>query len=191
MASSTSKFHGPACRCAPWSLRMRSSFLYTTGTYIIVSPITPSPTRFVRVCRPEVYRVKHLIYESVKMLSTHFSHLNMTEKRHMRRIYDILDEMFVADYHPQLLEATYPQSSEHIQCDCCAADIFQAYLECHKCSSSSEPYVICPMCYVEGRSCTCRVMTPCSVRDWQDLISVRNTAAQLLGEPICSPRFAG
>lgn len=50
--------------------------------------------------------------------------------------------------------------------------------------SNPQPYIICPTCYVEGRSCLCQVMTPRIVRPWSDLLKLRNRAAVRLGEPL-------
>lgn len=79
-------------------------------------------------------------------------------------------------------------------CDFCGADIFQSYFECMDCrpfhaedswSESGEPQLgdgvlICPPCYVEGRTCSCRVMDPGQCRPFADLLRDRNEAARLL-----------
>jgi hypothetical protein len=70
--------------------------------------------------------------------------------------------------------------------DCCAADIYQAYFECVKCTNQSDPsstYITCPTCYVEGRSCQCSVMEPRISRPWDELLTIRNQAAVALNQP--------
>lgn len=93
-------------------------------------------------------------------------------------------------------------------CDFCATDIFQSFfgafrpkgcffcdqqranpfVECRKCVNSKstetpnvgDGLLICPSCYVEGRSCKCEIMHPVQYMDFSVLLRDRNQAAQLL-----------
>ena len=76
-----------------------------------------------------------------------------------------------------------------LSCDFCGADIFQSFFICG--SSCTPPaseggegdnIMVCPMCYVEGRSCPCDRMQPAQVpiRPLTDLITQRNAAAKTL-----------
>ena len=75
-------------------------------------------------------------------------------------------------------------SACNFACDFCGADIFQSFFECKQCSASPEGWtrpgdglLICPACYVEGRSCMCDDMQPVQCRPLQVLIDDRNRAA--------------
>ncbi|KAI1795904.1 hypothetical protein LXA43DRAFT_881109 [Ganoderma leucocontextum] len=72
-------------------------------------------------------------------------------------------------------------------CDFCGADIFQSFFECRACSGSSgqstqagDGLLVCPACYVEGRSCECDRMKPVQCRPLRVLIVDRNRAAEVL-----------
>lgn len=91
-----------------------------------------------------------------------------------------------------------------LTCDFCGADIFQSFFECRKCvstkrnsnegmgwskaapvlapTSEMDYVIICPCCYVEGRSCLCQVMTPVQSITTERLIEARNRAADLLNQ---------
>lgn len=66
-------------------------------------------------------------------------------------------------------------------CDFCGADIFQSFFECRKCVRSSEGdklsigdgLLICPSCYVTGRTCRCGHMQAAQVRPFEDLFQAR------------------
>lgn len=74
----------------------------------------------------------------------------------------------------------------HITCDFCGADVFQAFFECTKRSNSSqtgavsEAVIVCPMCYVEGRTCICGIMRAAQKRPYASLLSARNEAVAVL-----------
>ncbi|KAM5535184.1 hypothetical protein V8D89_011120 [Ganoderma adspersum] len=72
-------------------------------------------------------------------------------------------------------------------CDFCGADIFQSFFECRACAGltgqSTQPgdgTLVCPACYVEGRSCECDRMEPVQCRPLDVLIAARNRAAEVL-----------
>nr|VWO98625.1 Major facilitator superfamily transporter [Ganoderma boninense] len=72
-------------------------------------------------------------------------------------------------------------------CDFCGADIFQSFFECRACAGllgqSTQPgdgFLVCPGCYVEGRSCECDEMEPVQCRPLDALITARNRAAEVL-----------
>ncbi|KAJ8699908.1 hypothetical protein PTI98_002985 [Pleurotus ostreatus] len=63
-------------------------------------------------------------------------------------------------------------------CDFCGADIFQTYFESENCcadspdtaqASKSDPFVLCPGCYAEGRLCQCQRMTLLQCYSFDDL----------------------
>lgn len=79
-------------------------------------------------------------------------------------------------------------SSCTLACDFCGADIFQSFFECQTCvpsnSSASmqlgDGILICPSCYVEGRTCLCETMVPVQCRPFEQLLQDRNKAATML-----------
>jgi hypothetical protein len=74
----------------------------------------------------------------------------------------------------------------HCTCDFCGADIFQSLFECKTCaldetnSGPASGFLLCPMCYVEGRSCKCGSMEPIQVMSFDFLLKGRNRAASAL-----------
>ena len=80
-----------------------------------------------------------------------------------------------------------PAGACNFACDFCGADIFQSFFECRACAGLSEPstqpgdgLLICPACYVEGRSCECDNMEPAQCRPLNVLLGDRNRAADVL-----------
>lgn len=75
----------------------------------------------------------------------------------------------------------------NIACDFCGADIFQSFFECSKCHEGGPALarpghglIICPTCYIEGRSCDCQEMAPKQYRYFSKLLEDRNLAADAL-----------
>lgn len=88
-------------------------------------------------------------------------------------------------------------TSCNLACDFCGSDIFQSFFECTTCSvtgtggdkpdNNTTPTVtlgdgvlLCPQCYVEGRTCACGRMGPGQCRPFQALIDTRNEAVSML-----------
>lgn len=65
-------------------------------------------------------------------------------------------------------------------CDFCGSDIFLSCFECKSCGSgaSEQGCMVCPGCYVEGRTCKCDSMQPMFCRSYGELITERNKAAR-------------
>ncbi|EJF65833.1 hypothetical protein DICSQDRAFT_50077 [Dichomitus squalens LYAD-421 SS1] len=192
-----------------------------------------------RVCRPEQYRVKTILYRTmlhhtqrlqsaVMETSTTPSPQPTNEDRakSLRDLIQLFDEVLREEYascHKKLKRvigssdcsgwsvATEASTSRKIvlvpprdardrtekhrvsacnfACDFCGADIFQSFFECRACSAAPEEctrpgdgLLICPACYVEGRSCACDGMEPVQCRPLQVLIDDRNRAAAVLRE---------
>ena len=90
-----------------------------------------------------------------------------------------------------------PQSQPegcNLACDFCSADLFLTYFECQNCGEKSGDHtvgsglLICPACYVEGRTCECTVMTMRQCRSFEDLLKDRNMAAAALNIHLESSR---
>lgn len=91
-----------------------------------------------------------------------------------------------------------PSTTEGISrvtCDFCDTDVFQSFFECRKCvvppvdeametgtahEVHGDGLVICPSCYVEGRTCRCEIMQPTQCRPFNELLCDRNMAMKVL-----------
>jgi hypothetical protein len=127
----------------------------------------------------------------------------------LRRLLQLFDDILVEEYAPEnkymprlppnkisddtLLSTTKDKDKGgHITCDFCACDIFQSFFECLRCvpegdnaaTAQGDGLVICPSCYVDGRTCRCEVMVPIQCRDFEALISCRNNAAKVLRKQV-------
>ncbi|KAL5511133.1 hypothetical protein ACEPAH_4348 [Sanghuangporus vaninii] len=67
-----------------------------------------------------------------------------------------------------------------LTCDFCGADIFQSFFECRRCSNGEDNLIVCPGCYIEGRTCDCTIMTPTQQFPMDLLFGVQNKAQRLL-----------
>ncbi|KAF9454665.1 hypothetical protein P691DRAFT_656001 [Macrolepiota fuliginosa MF-IS2] len=68
-------------------------------------------------------------------------------------------------------------------CDFCGADIFQSYFQCIGKASSRdgvEGYIVCPGCYVEGRTCACQEMAQMQRQSFDVLLAARWEALEVL-----------
>ncbi|KAI0798028.1 hypothetical protein C8Q75DRAFT_740370 [Abortiporus biennis] len=111
------------------------------------------------------------------------------------RLFDIiLYEAYVQDYGTLPCIATAnpdidPFLAYNLSCDFCGADIFQSFFECPSCGTPSDHdddsdssggigcgLLICPMCYVEGRTCFCGDMHAAQVGKLDELLKTRNEA---------------
>ena len=76
-------------------------------------------------------------------------------------------------------------NTSNLACDFCGADIFQSFFECRLCGNKDKEkelgdgILICPSCYVEGRTCRCRSMDAVQCRSFDILLEARNNAAAI------------
>ena len=82
------------------------------------------------------------------------------------------------------IKMSIAEDSDLIICDFCRADIFQSYFECRQCGASQkddgERFIICPHCYIEGRSCKCTFMLPVQNFPMEILFEAQRQAHSLL-----------
>ncbi|KNZ80749.1 hypothetical protein J132_04725 [Termitomyces sp. J132] len=171
-----------------------------------------------RVCWPEKYRIKSLIYLALLKRKEALVSLTRNHKRDQAVLTQQKDKKLIStteqllklfgsvlleespppERHLQCLQSNTPGSlntssavTVQLTCDFCGADIFQSFFECLKCVLRRETsqslavkhgdgLVICPGCYIEGRSCKCGDMYPVQCRPFQELLTVRNQVADLL-----------
>ncbi|KAL5489802.1 hypothetical protein ACEPAI_4634 [Sanghuangporus weigelae] len=67
-----------------------------------------------------------------------------------------------------------------LTCDFCGADIFQSFFECRRCFNGEDNLIVCPGCYIEGRTCDCTIMTPTQQFPTDLLFEAQNRAQRLL-----------
>jgi hypothetical protein len=97
-----------------------------------------------------------------------------------------LYDTIISDEYSPLSSRIDPTAHERTTCDFCGADVFQSFFECRKCTAGQSgpsdhgSYVVCPGCYVEGRSCKCLIMEPMQCRPFDDLLSVRRQTVKAL-----------
>jgi hypothetical protein len=122
-----------------------------------------------------------------------------------RMAYDLLhlvgifDDILIEEYskdHDATPRLDFSTQDGHITCDFCGADIFHSFFECQDCTlsdtlpdgdtitdhklPSGDGLVICPPCFVEGRSCGCQRMFPAQRRPFTDLLWDRAKATKML-----------
>ncbi|KAF8559799.1 hypothetical protein OG21DRAFT_1402382 [Imleria badia] len=158
-----------------------------------------------RVCRQEIYKVKSNIFHALQ----HFTRLAQdspepsdsnsrpTSTENLKRLVCLFDDILAAevsisrDSMPHVAQPDTPHT-DNLHCDFCGADIFQSFFECDSClpTSSSDgstgilPFgdglVLCPSCYVEGRTCQCGEMQPVQCRPFSDLLEIRDRAIRAI-----------
>jgi len=133
-----------------------------------------------------------------------------TRKLHLAldlpKLLDLFDSIIVEEYckDHHRMQCLNPGPSndaamdDRITCDFCGSDVFQSFFECWDCADATaldpaldahplrnagqpgDGLVICPSCYVEGRSCRCELMTPLQYRPFDDLLQVRRRAVDMI-----------
>jgi hypothetical protein len=147
------------------------------------------------VCRPEIYRVKETIEAAllcfVRALESESASEEPSEKR--AKI-SFVEEML--PLHQRLLCESYDPHHDSYEivnfngesCDFCGACLWFCAMRCTSCikpldDASPEmhhAFLLCPACYVDGRSCPCKVMEPVQTGSFQELLDLENKAVELL-----------
>ena len=90
----------------------------------------------------------------------------------------LFDEVLLEEYckdHGLLDSADIRQ--DLLTCSFCGSCLFLSSFYCNGCSEvTSEPMLICPGCYVEGRSCHCDTMRAVRLGDFRGALQGRNNA---------------
>ena len=148
-----------------------------------------------RVCRPEVYRVKRTIHDTLVERTTTlntlvhdtpestFDSVNSLCKE-VNRLIILLDDVLEQEYSPQhrrlrLVTNSFAPGGHGHTCDFCGADIFLSSFQCDSCppqGGSGDPVCLCPTCIVEGRTCKCGLMEPVQSGSFRELLRNRNSA---------------
>ncbi|TDL24859.1 hypothetical protein BD410DRAFT_64817 [Rickenella mellea] len=108
-----------------------------------------------------------------------------------------MSESTVESEPKSLSQTSEATEMTYMACDFCGADIFQSFFECMTCATpepsrvtdgsvqvanfaAGDPIIICPGCYIEGRSCLCTKMIPRQCRLTEDLFHLHNRVADML-----------
>jgi len=167
-------------------------------SYLLRFPLGP---KLSRVCRPEIYRVKRMIYDTLVQRTNSLNALvNDTPEstfdsvnplcKEVDRLTSLLDDVLEQEYssdHRRLQQVTnsFSPDGHGYTCDFCGADIFLSSFQCGSCSptdGSKEPICLCPTCVVEGRTCKCGRMDPVQSGSVRELLRTRNIATLRLSE---------
>lgn len=157
------------------------------------------------MCRQEIYKVKSNIFHALQ----HFTRLteDLAERResgicptsteNLKQLVCLFDDILIAeasisrDSMPHISQSGVSHT-DNLHCDFCGADIFQSFFECDSClpvSSSSvsggvlpvgDGLILCPSCYVEGRTCQCGNMQPVQCRPFGYLLGIRDRAVKAI-----------
>ena len=168
------------------SLSSRIAYLSKVSHFNIHAIIGLTPFE-CRVCRPETYQVKSTIHHVLLGLTSELRlSANKNGKIEERLVSNIQELLVVFDHILAEEESNIcsnDPSPDEATCDICGADIFQGFFECRTCvevDSAEGGYIVCPGCYVEGRSCKHQIMQPMQRRPIKLLLDTRKEAIEVV-----------
>ncbi|KAF9642821.1 hypothetical protein BDM02DRAFT_3192626 [Thelephora ganbajun] len=153
-----------------------------------------------RLCLPEEYGVRKVIYTTMKShalrineflsgldLDTPHSIPRMANE--LQKLIRLFDDVLLEGYSDDHDSLFLPDHTEHNPtCHYCGASLFLSYFDCAGVCFDLEtdsPRVdmstrVCSACYVEGRFCACKSMTPRRLRNFSNVLRERNDAVSTL-----------
>ncbi|KAK1236012.1 hypothetical protein PQX77_000781 [Marasmius sp. AFHP31] len=142
------------------------------------------------VCRPETYRVKATIYHTLQRWTKELreQNKNTTPAKNLTTVAALYDYILRAEYcsQPRIMDTIKSNSADpDLQCDFCGADIFQSFFYCKDCVQEQtkvieDSFILCPGCYIEGRTCKCGTLKPGQLRPFSDLLAARTASHAVL-----------
>ena len=170
-----------------------------------VQPFGPLP--FTRLCIPEQYGIREVIYTTMKshalemkeflsasppeLPDSHVDtrHPTMRLAGELRKLIGMFDDVLLEGYsrdHDSLSLRDF--GSDKPICHYCGAFLFLSYFNCTGSCFDLEtdtPRVdtsirVCGACYVEGRFCACRKMSPKRLQSFSGMLQERNDVARTL-----------
>lgn len=154
-----------------------------------------------RLCLPEEHNVRNIIYATMKSHASiirEFSSGSLPSAPHfddhhsiprvgveLQRLIQLFDDVLLEGYsdnHDTLPLASYV--GRNPTCHYCGASLFLSYFECAgtcfdletESPLTDRSIRVCGPCYVEGRFCACKEMTPKRLRDFDTVLHERNTS---------------
>jgi len=170
-----------------------------------MQPLGRSP--FTRLCIPEQHGIREVIYTTMKshalkmkeILSvsppessdSHIdtNHSNMRLADELRKLIEMFDNVLLEGYcgdHDSLFLRDF--GSHKPTCHYCGAFLFLSYFNCAglcfdlttDTSRVDSSIRVCGACYVEGRFCACRKMSPKRLQSFSGMLQERNEVAKTL-----------
>lgn len=115
----------------------------------------------------------------------------------IRTLLGMVDEILGVESYPERdqLPSLNVESSDDLICASCGGEIFLTVFRCESSClrdgetefSAKSQVIICPLCFVDGRTCSCQDMRPARFREIGPFTEVRNTVHELvydIGEDI-------
>lgn len=142
-----------------------------------------------RMCIPARFPVKCIAYQAMLSrfgrLKAAGNSISLSATHEMRKLLGIVHEILEVESYPEDSELVSFEEQPPIDLACasCGGEIFQTAFGCKgTClrddtvgSSNGNKMVICPLCFVDGRTCGCGGMQPLRVREMGPLIKARDT----------------
>lgn len=162
---------------------------------------------FIRLCLPEEFCVRNMIYTSMKSHASRvkeFLSRSLSEPssssldtcdsvprvaNELRKLIRLFDDVLLEGYSDDHDSLFLPNHiGDNPTCNYCGASLFLSYFNCAGVCFDLEtdsPRMdmsirVCAGCYVEGRSCACKDMTPKRIRSFSHALQERNDAASVL-----------
>ncbi|KAL0063745.1 hypothetical protein AAF712_009302 [Marasmius tenuissimus] len=142
------------------------------------------------VCRPETYRVKATIYHTLQRWTKELREQNKNTNlaKNLTTVTALYDSILRAEYcsQHQIMDTIKSNSADpDLQCDFCGADVFQSFFYCKGCVQEQtkvieDSFILCPGCYIEGRTCKCGTLKPGQLRPFSDLLAARTASHAVL-----------
>ena len=147
-----------------------------------------SSDAWCRMCIPARFPVKSIAYQAMlsrfERLKVAGNGISLSGIHEMRRLLGIVHEILEMESYPgdSQLVSFEEQPPVDLACASCGGEIFQTAFGCKgTClrddiagASNGNKVVICPLCFVDGRTCSCGGMQPLRVREMGPLIKARD-----------------
>lgn len=128
------------------------------------------------------------MYSRFAELETSETTLMRSTAVEIRQLLELVDEILKAEAYTNDEEIpNLSDSPTTISCAFCGGEVFQKVFRCrNKCpKEGTDPtltgtIVICPSCYIDGRTCLCGKMAPFRLRPIAQMVAFRNEVAAWL-----------
>ena len=140
------------------------------------------------MCIPAKFPVKSVACQAMcsrfERLKAAGKGISLSSTHEMRKLLEIVDEILGVESHPEddQLPSLEEQPPVDLACASCGGEIFQMAFICGgSCladvrteTSNGNKVTICPLCFVDGRTCSCGEMRPLHVREIGPFIKTRD-----------------
>jgi len=147
-----------------------------------------------RLCIPAKFPVKSLAFQAMvsrfKQLGDAGEEVTRSSILEMRTLLGMVNEILGVESYPEgdQLPSFDAEPSAAIACASCGGEIFLTVFRCEGgCLRDGETefsaqnrLIVCPLCFVDGRTCSCRNMRPARVREFGPLIKTRDMVHELV-----------